>query len=844
MKFDCECDYCITDTRQCCHTYCIGGCTGPTKNDCISCKYFIHNDKCIKDCPYNTYMLKSRRCVTKEQCNQHKKEKLSENRHTHYLTLDVVDAYNTTIRRECVPDCPENYTISKSGDYCQKCLGKCPKICRINKKIDSISAAAELTGCTYIAGQIIIQIDGGSDIGLEFEKSFRAIEEVEYHIKIVRSYPLVSLHFFKNLKVIHGKVGMDRDSETDDENAKENRKYGLIVMDNQNLEELFLPEVAKNLKILNNKRVKFHFNRKLCEHKIREFLSDVNLWNTVYNRTLNENDVSTNGDLIPCNITKINLTVSDVNSDYVLLNWNKYNLTDDRMLIGYVLYYREVTSKQVDIFQGQDACSQSQWKKNDWDANRNNTDKEMVGLIHNLTPWTMYAAYVKTLTFKSKKSAISNIIFVKTLSAQPSAPTNLEVKAENENELFVSWDKPLKPNGDITHYKVYWKQGKLNREEFDERNYCLEKIVLDKPTKDEKKEEEEEELQVKPNKDGCCTCPKFMKDVEQLKKNVQSRLKFENAIKDLVYVKNKKALSFDIKKLGEVLNITYGNISLSKHLFNPPLLKSNRSNVNKPLSIDTSKYIVGTSGFFPFESPGNIDVENETDSDNVTCNDCSDSDDSDYIAMLAIVNGTNITLTNLGHFQPYNIKVLACQDTLENGEKYCSDKSNIALAFKRTLKSPTADRIEHSTIRVSVNDSGKVNITWDSPSDPNGLIVCFEIEYKPVHDYHGKVRKPCLTHSQYRENMGYVLTVTGHGNHSFRIRATSLAGPGTWTPEMYFHINSPPDILQGTIAGLIIGVVVFIIILVVVVNVAKRKFLRKQEPTTISINPGYMQTSD
>lgn len=38
----------------------------------------------------------------------------------------------------------------------------------------------------------------------ELEDNLNMIEEIDGYIKIVRSFPLVSLNFLKNLKVIHG----------------------------------------------------------------------------------------------------------------------------------------------------------------------------------------------------------------------------------------------------------------------------------------------------------------------------------------------------------------------------------------------------------------------------------------------------------------------------------------------------------------------------------------------------------------------------------------------------------------------------------------------------------------
>ena len=42
------------------------------------------------------------------------------------------------------------------------------------------------------------------NIGVELEESLGDITEVSHFIKVVRSYALLSLHFFKNLRVIGG----------------------------------------------------------------------------------------------------------------------------------------------------------------------------------------------------------------------------------------------------------------------------------------------------------------------------------------------------------------------------------------------------------------------------------------------------------------------------------------------------------------------------------------------------------------------------------------------------------------------------------------------------------------
>ena len=52
------------------------------------------------------------------------------------------------------------------------------------------------------------------NIGIELEESLGEIIEITQYIKVVRSYALLSLHFFKSLRIIGG-VGTDDVQPTD-----------------------------------------------------------------------------------------------------------------------------------------------------------------------------------------------------------------------------------------------------------------------------------------------------------------------------------------------------------------------------------------------------------------------------------------------------------------------------------------------------------------------------------------------------------------------------------------------------------------------------------------------------
>ena len=67
----------------------------------------------------------------------------------------------------------------------------------------------------------------------------------------------------------------------------------------------------------------------------------------------------------------------------------------------------------------------------------------------------------------SSSDHLTNVSFL-----APTHPREVEVKALKGDELLVTWKAPSKPNGNVTHYYVYWQPQPLSREKLDQRNYC------------------------------------------------------------------------------------------------------------------------------------------------------------------------------------------------------------------------------------------------------------------------------------------------------------------------------------------------------------------------------------
>ncbi|XP_046545337.1 putative molluscan insulin-related peptide(s) receptor [Haliotis rubra] len=801
--------FCNDATGACCHEYCVGGCTGPEMNQCISCRNVTYNGHCQPACPAETYMFMNRRCLLDRECINISRKAVAD--HWKIIRHENTNAASPGL---CVEECPNGYSVDeKDPTSCKKCEDYCPKEC-LGKTVDSIESAQKLKGCTKIKGPLEIQIMGGSNIGQELEASLGQIQEVTEYIKIVRSYALLSLGFFKNLRVIHG-------------DKKQYGNYSLLIMDNANLQELFPKEVSSNISIKAGD-VAFHFNRKLCYHKITEFLTKIKVKYT-------DNDVSplTNGDQIPCSVKKMDLDVR-VGPNFAILRWQRFEQADSRQLLSYVINYREAKSKDVNIYQGRDACMDTTWKTYDANPDDYKDPNNIVELVFGLKPWTQYAAYIQTYSLATaNEAANSELMFFTTHPSKPTTPTDLEVYSEEQGELRVRWNPPKRPNGNVTHYYVYWQLQELETEAFDKRDYCDNPILMPKKRKVKIHDEKTKYINQTMTKDGqCCQCPKSKRTLEEQQRQRQQQIEFENDLHDRIYTKRPE-LSNRKKR-----DNTPDDEPMERDPITPNVPDKKEA---KKVTLDKKKVAGDSKNVTRADNSQSADERNNSTADN-------NSDNSTRPVFNQItVYGTEIVIPNLGHFQEYNIQVLACQETdPATGIKYCSSR---AIATARTLPSTTSDNVNASTVKIvkSTNKTQDILVTWKSPENPNGVIITFQIEYKKISTADVEPTRICFTHKEYRKLGGYKFQRLNPGNYSFRIKATSLAGNGSFT-QPFFFVVPELDVRttnEAVIAAAVIGVLLVIIITIIIVwFVAKSKFAKDPDVTTISMNPGYVPSAD
>lgn len=300
---------------------------------CTVCKNFeLKNGSCANECPPHHYKYKNRRCVTKSECIKFSKI----NRHPELkkepILFKPVKISETDL--VCVEKCPDKFMINPENVHsCIRCDTKCYQQCN-GGQIDNLAASEKFKQCTHINGDLIISLRRtAKDLEKKLTENLGQIETITGYLRITKSSSLQTLHFFKNLREIHG-------------NNLDRKNYSLLVMDNTNLEELFPWNSSMNNYFnnvthpqikLSNGKVFFQLNPKLCINKILEMKNYTNI------NDFPESDVPdfSNGDNAACVIEKIELNLVQAEENKLLISWTHIKPNDFRTLLNYDIYYKE-----------------------------------------------------------------------------------------------------------------------------------------------------------------------------------------------------------------------------------------------------------------------------------------------------------------------------------------------------------------------------------------------------------------------------------------------------------------------------------------------------------------------
>uniref|UniRef100_A0A674PF39 Tyrosine-protein kinase receptor n=1 Tax=Takifugu rubripes TaxID=31033 RepID=A0A674PF39_TAKRU len=758
-----------TKDDQCCHEQCLGGCLQPgSASHCVACRGLEYKGTCVEKCPRNFFTYKGWRCVSFSFCydlhNKCKREKERRNAECHEYVIH---------KGACIPECPSGYTTvnsftihtsaqlhslcgtlsqglhgSENGGLCHSCPGSERLHCS-QRQPDNIAA--------------------------ELEASLGQLEEITGYLTVRRSYALVSLSFFRKLRLIRGE-------------EQEIGNYSFYALDNQNLRQLW--DWSKhNLTILQG-RMFFHYNSKLCMseiHKMEEVTG------TKQRQVKNDIASKTNGDQASCETHVLKFTQVRTMSDKIMVKWEAFWPQDYRDLLGFMVLYKEAPYQNVTEFDGQDACGSNSWVIADVEPPHRSTevDKGKIEpgyLILPLKPWTQYAVMVKTQLSASDENQVhgakSEIIYIRTNATKPSVPLDPISSSNSSSQIILKWKPPNDPNGNITHYLVFC-QRQSEASELYKFDYCQKGMKLPSrvPTQVDSDEEQKwNQTEEQGQRTRCCACPKTDKELKKEKEDSEYRKTFENYLHNEV---------FEIKRLRQrrsIAGIANQTRSLLTTALSPPH---------------------GT------DNPEGDDVfEGKT--------------------VVTIPAKESTVISGLRHFTSYQIEIHACNHPTDS-----SRCSMAAYVSGRTLPEDKADDIR-GPIKYDVTENS-VHISWQEPAAPNGMIILYEVNYKR----HGDTEELhyCVSRNMYKVNRGCKLKVMHPGNYTVRIRATSLAGNGSWTEPTYFYVQDPSDPLY--IVKIIIGPIICFVLLCNLYSFSL--FSQTQGPSGpiyASSNPEYLSAND
>ncbi|EGW07038.1 Insulin receptor-related protein [Cricetulus griseus] len=717
-----------------------------------ACRHLYFQGACLRACPPGTYQYESWRCVTAEVC-------------AHLREVPGRTAAFGIYQGSCLAQCPPGFTRNGSSIFCHKCEGLCPKECKVGTKtIDSVQATQDLVGCTHVEGSLILNLRQGYNLEPELQRNLGLVETITGFLKIKHSFALVSLGFFKNLKLIRGDSMVDGN-------------YTLYVLDNQNLQQLG-SWVAAGLTIPVGKMY-FAFNPRLCLEHIYQ-LEDVT--GTRGRQSKAEINPRTNGDRAACQTRTLRFVFNLTEADRILLRWECYEPLEARDLLSFIVYYKESPFQNATEHVGPDACGTQSWNLLDVELPLSRTQEPGVTLAP-LKPWTQYAVFVRAITLTTAEDsphqgAQSPIVYLRTLPAAPTVPQDVISTSNSSSHLLVRWKPPVQRNGNVTYYLVLWQRLAEDGDLYI-NDYCHRGLRLPTSSHDTRFDREDPALEAEPEQ-GCCPCQhsppgQALPTLET--QEVTFQKKFENFL---------------------------------HHAITIPKSPWKVTSINKRPQRDSERHR---------REAGPLRQENNS---------------SDFEIQEDKVPRERAVLSGLRHFTEYRIDIHAC-----NHAAHTVGCSAATFVFARTMPHREADDIPGKVAWKAAGRSSVV-LHWLEPPDPNGLILKYEIKYRRLGE---EATVLCVSRLRYAKVGGVQLALLPPGNYSARVRATSLAGNGSWTDGVAFYITGPEEEDAGRLHILLSVTPVGFMLLIMLAALAF--FYSKKRNSTLytSVNPEYFSAS-
>ncbi|KAL0978002.1 hypothetical protein UPYG_G00164560 [Umbra pygmaea] len=566
--------------------------------------------------------------------------------------------------------------------------------------------------------------------------------------------------------------------------------YAFHAVDNQHLQ--FLWDWSQHNLTIQNGKLFFRSNPKLCMSEIRK------MWQkTGIKEKFEDDDFRNNGDRASCESQILMFKSNSTMSNRIKVTWQRYKPPDYRDLISFIVYYKEAPYQNITEFDGQDGCGSNSWNMVDVDLPQD-TDTDPGVLLLPLKPWTQYALYVKAVTLlvedKQHLGAKSDVVYIRTSPSAPSMPLDVRAYSNTSSSLVVRWSPPVSPNGNDTYYIVRWQQQPEDKELY-HHNYCSKELKVPIRIAATGMTELEEDLKpTRPDMDGgdkptCCPCPKSVGDLEAEAADASYRKVFENFLHNSIFTPRPP----DRRR---------------RDLFGV----ANRTHRGVPTHLNGSS-----------ADPWGNATEAEL-------------ADREYEFLRQEVRERELQLSGLQPFTVYRIDVHACN-------KQVNRCSAAEFVFSRTKPAEKADDIPGPVTWTGEDDS--VFLRWPQPVSPNGLILMYEIKFRLGTE---SEKHECASRQLYREQRGARLSNLGPGNYSARVRATSLAGNGSWTEPLSFYVVQAERYENYLYIMVLVPVlsilVICLLITLIIINKKKNSDRLGNGVLYASVNPEYFSAAE
>jgi insulin receptor len=448
----------------------------------------------------------------------------------------------------------------------------------------------------------------------------------------------------------------------------------------------------------------------------------------LHNNTTDEISYVSNGNKVTCIVIKMNASSLVINSTSVTIYWDSFHMPKGRgTLLGYTVHYVETIDNSVTLETDNDACGVDNWRVA-YVVLATNQSTAAVRMSHNITHLKPFTQYA---------------YYVKTYVT----PSATEEGRSSIQHFRTYPDRPSIPryiraySNSSSEIILRWQpplfpNGEISHyiilgwRHFDDTKLLDQRDYCQIPLEYHKGDDEQSLLDESEQKDHCC-------------KPISRETCFSNNDSNFNFIYTQESVNEEQDSCDQQTSMY--NILYSSRLY------GNGGGIYDSVDLADGHFIQKSEE-----------------------------------------NTTTAVLKGLHHFSKYTLKVVACRKNryggidIEWNDRHCSPASQITT---RTRKMETADYIDSSFVKVTV-ESGTVRVFWLEPSDPNGVVLTYHVEYRRTDIINIKPVVVCVTKLQFEKAKNwFVLNNMAPGKYALRIKATSLAGESKYTNAAKFAVR-------------------------------------------------------